>query len=153
MEVFVMYQRILVTTDGSATAIKGVTEACALAKALGARLEILHVVDTRPIYADYSGISGSAQLFAEQSTLGATLLAEAVAVATEAHVSVATHLVESSTEGIADAILRTAASLQSELIVMGTHGRSGLQALIFGSDAEAVLHHSPVPVLLVRCPD
>ena len=48
---------------------------------------------------------------------------------------------------------REARDRRCELIVMGTHGRRGLQRLALGRDAEVVLHESPVPVLLVRAPE
>ena len=47
-------------------------------------------------------------------------------------------------------ILECAARLRADLIVMGTHGRRGLNRLLMGSDAERVLHATPVPLLLVR---
>ena len=51
---------------------------------------------------------------------------------------------------VCDLIVREAHDVDAKLIVMGTHGRRGLLRLTLGSDAELVLRHSPVPVLLVR---
>jgi universal stress protein A len=58
--------------------------------------------------------------------------------------------VEVSTGKTADAILRTAQDQNVDLIVMGTHGRTGLSHTLFGSVAEAVMHHAKCPVLMVR---
>ena len=145
-----MFKRILVTTDGSVTAEKGVTTACQLASSVGAKLTMLHIVDTRPVYADFSGINDSADMIAAQTESGARVLANAKALAAEHHIEVDTRLVESSVDPIAAVVLREAAALQSDLVVMGTHGRTGLKNLLLGSVAEAVLHGSPIPVLLVR---
>jgi nucleotide-binding universal stress UspA family protein len=58
--------------------------------------------------------------------------------------------VEVSTGKTADAILRTAHDQDVDLIVMGTHGRTGLSHTFLGSVAEAVMHHASCPVLMVR---
>ncbi len=145
-----MFKRILVTTDGSVTAEKGVTTACQLAHSVAAKLTLLHIVDTRPVYADFSGINDSADMIAAQTESGTRVLAKAKALAAEHQIEVDTRLVESSVDPIAAVVLREAAALQSDLIVMGTHGRTGLKNLLLGSVAEAVLHGSQVPVLLVR---
>jgi len=58
--------------------------------------------------------------------------------------------VEVSTGKTADAILQTAQDQNVDLIVMGTHGRTGLRHTLFGSVAEAVMHHAKCPVLMVR---
>ena len=52
-----------------------------------------------------------------------------------------------------EVILQSAGELEADLIVMGTHGRSGLDRLVVGSVAEAVIRHAPVPVLALRSPD
>ena len=57
---------------------------------------------------------------------------------------------ESTGGSVADAIVSEAARLDCDLIVLGTHGRRGLRRLTLGSDAELVVRHSPVPVMLVR---
>lgn len=145
-----MFKHILVTTDGSRTAEKGVNTACALANSLGARLTMLHIVDTRPVYADFSGINDSADMIAAQTESGARVLENAKSLAAEFQIAVDTRLVESSIDPIAAVVLREAAALQCDLVVMGTHGRTGLKNLLLGSVAEAVLHGAPMPVLLVR---
>jgi nucleotide-binding universal stress UspA family protein len=59
-------------------------------------------------------------------------------------------LVETLGGRVADEIVKQAKEWLADLIVMGTHGRRGLERLAMGSDAELVLRLSPVPVLLVR---
>jgi nucleotide-binding universal stress UspA family protein len=54
---------------------------------------------------------------------------------------------------VSDVIVREAKKWKADLIVMGTHGRRGINRMVLGSDAEAVLRTAPVPVLMVRSPD
>jgi len=54
---------------------------------------------------------------------------------------------------VGECIVRGARDYQADLIICGTHGRRGVRRLLIGSDAEYVVRHSPVPVLLVRMPD
>ena len=81
---------------------------------------------------------------------GRKVLTKAEAVARAADVDVKSLLVESKGGTIADAILAQARKLRADTIVLGTHGRRGLRRALMGSDAEAVVRDSRVPVLLVR---
>jgi hypothetical protein len=59
-------------------------------------------------------------------------------------------MVETLQQRVADKILNEAREWRADIIVMGTHGRRGFGHLVLGSDAEAVLHDAPVPVLLIK---
>jgi nucleotide-binding universal stress UspA family protein len=50
-------------------------------------------------------------------------------------------------------IIEQASAWPADLIVCGTHGRRGVRRILMGSDAEYILRHSSVPVLMVRCPE
>jgi nucleotide-binding universal stress UspA family protein len=63
---------------------------------------------------------------------------------------VETELLETAGQRVADRIVEAAKRWEADLIVMGTHGRHGIQHLVLGSVAEAVIRSAPVPVLLVR---
>jgi nucleotide-binding universal stress UspA family protein len=65
-------------------------------------------------------------------------------------VKVDTLLLETLGRRVADVIVREAKKWRADVIVLGTHGRSGLSRVVLGSDAELVVRESPVPVLLVR---
>lgn len=147
-----MFQCILATTDGSTTAQPGVQQAAGLARALGAQLVLLHVVDQRPVYADFSGVDNTAEMVEVQAAAGQRVLDEARGALAKQGIEVRTRLVACTSESIPEIVLREAKTLACDLIVMGTHGRSGLRNLLMGSVAEAVVHHSTVPVLLVRAP-
>ena len=58
-----------------------------------------------------------------------------------------------STGNAADEIIRAADDTKADLLAMSTHGRSGLRRLAFGSVTDKVLHHSKIPVLMVRAPE
>lgn len=135
-----MYSRILVPTDGSAVADRGLREAIALARTLQAQLVVLHVIDDFPV----TGTLIDA---------GHEILDKAAEQASESGVACKTVLHEQDTSRTADAILDRAAREQCNLIVMGTHGRKGFSRVVLGSDCERVLRRSPVPVMLVREPD
>lgn len=66
--------------------------------------------------------------------------------------NVSSNLVLAGGRHISTAILEAARGASSDLIVIGTHGRSGMDRLLLGSVAEGVIHHAEVPVLLVRLP-
>ena len=146
------YKRILVPVDGSRTSTRGLKEALRLAKACGAKLRLIHVVDTmiaaRGAALDYNA-ADLIDVLAEQ---GGKTLAQAKAAAGKARVRCETAQFESNAGRVADSIVREARRWRADLIVMGTHGRRGFSHLVLGSDAELVVRSSPVPVLLVRAP-
>lgn len=148
-----MFNKLLVPLDGSETAQCGLEQAIALAKATGASLRLVHVIEPVPIATDMmtAGVWGA--LIAGQHEAGEQMLAAATAVAERAGVKTACQVLDKPGERTADAILHEAATSGCDLIVMGTHGRRGFKHLMLGSDAERVLQLSKLPVLVVRHPD
>jgi nucleotide-binding universal stress UspA family protein len=145
-----MYSRILVPLDGSPTASRGLAQALRLAQALGSSLQLLHVVDVRRLPAETTEQSTPDRLVAAWRLAGERLLAAAAEEAREHGVAVDATVRADPTQRVSDLIVDEARRVGAGLIVMGTHGRRGLLRLALGSDAEAVLRDSPVPVLLVR---
>ena len=145
-----MYSRILVPVDGSAASLKGLGEAVKLAKATGATLRVVHVVNELVLDAGYFPANHYEQLIASLREQGKQVLAQAVGAVREQGMNAESDLVETLGGTAATSILEAAKAWGTELIVMGTHGRRGLLRLAMGSDAEMVLRSSPVPVLLVR---
>ncbi|HEY8048993.1 MAG TPA: universal stress protein [Ramlibacter sp.] len=146
-----MYANILVAIDGSVVAERGLQEAIVLAAGSGARLTALCVMSRDEAQAQMQ--MASAALFDEHiaklRARAQDVLHRAAARARESGVELQTSLREISAGLTADAILAEAAG-GYDLLVMGTHGRSGWQRLKSGSDAEEVLRRAPTPVLLVR---
>ncbi|WP_213304027.1 universal stress protein [Paraburkholderia sacchari] len=145
-----MYSRILVALDGSRTAATALDAAIQLARDSGAELQPLYVIDMPMLAYDVPGFDPSIvrDAYVEESRLIST---DAQARMTAAGVKGAprTAEVEPGVEDIAQCIERAAANWGADLIVMGTHGRRGVQRLMLGSVAERVLRSACRPVLLV----
>ena len=127
-----MYRYILIPTDGSKLAERGVTHGLALAKSVGAKAFIIYVVE--PLLA----VSGDF----------ASVLDHAADAATEAGVSYETIQVENVPPD--QAIVRAAEEKGCDVIVMSWHGRSGLSTLLIGSVTNKVLTYAKTPVLVCR---
>ena len=147
-----MYQRILVPIDGSTTADRGLHEAIRLATELKAKLRVLHVLDNFPIEAEWASAQSFEEILDRLRRESDELLASAHSAAKAAGVPVQTQRFEAGQSTAADVILEEAANSRCDLIVMGTHGRRGMNRLVMGSTAEAVARHSMVPTLMARHP-
>lgn len=145
-----MYKRILVPLDGSATAERGLREAMALSSGQQTQLLLLHVVDDYPLLIETSSMTGYEEMMKSLREYGLGVLAKALRACEDASIPCETLLREVTGERVSDIIVDQAGQHACDLIVMGTHGRRGLQRLTLGSQAEAVARASPVPVLLVR---
>jgi nucleotide-binding universal stress UspA family protein len=128
-----MYRNILIATDGSELSEKAVNHGIALAKRIGAKVTMLTVVQPLHTFtAEYA-----------EKTLGtAARLARAAGVGCEG--------VHVEHDFPYQAIIDTAASKGCDLIVMASHGRHGISALVLGSETVKVLTHSKIPVLVHR---
>ncbi len=146
-----MYQRILVPSDGSPTSQRALEEALGLARQVGqgAQLELLHVVEII-LFPDSEIYFNYAELQKIMRSSGEKILAQAEKMVREAGVAVQKRLLEAGGERIANVIVEEARRWPADLIVIGTHGRSGFSRILFGSVAEGVVHTADVPVLLIR---
>lgn len=145
-----MYQRILVPLDGSATAERGMREAIALAASLKAQLIFLHVVDDYSMLVEMSSAAVYEEMLRDLRKFGLGVLGNARQSAEAASVHSESLLREVTGRRIADVIIDQAEAHECDLIVMGTHGRRGMNRMALGSEAEQVARSSLVPVLLVR---
>jgi nucleotide-binding universal stress UspA family protein len=145
-----MYQHILISTDGSEIAQKGLDHGLALAKAFGARVTIVMVSDTLLPYAGAGDGTtlGYQDFVAIQKEVVERILADAQDAARRAGVESETVWQENISP--AEAIVDTAKTRGCDLIAMASHGRRGLSRLLIGSVTSAVLVLSTVPVLVVR---
>ena len=145
-----MYARILAPIDGSSTSNRGLMEAINLAKDQKAKVRLLHVVDESFLVFDAYGMVSWDNVTQALREGGERLLAEAKSLAARNGVDHEGAMVETLQQRVADKILNEAREWRADIIVMGTHGRRGFRHLVLGSDAEAVLHDAPVPVLLIK---
>lgn len=142
-----MYKRILCPIDGSETSNEGLSEAIRLAQLEHATIRLLYVLDT--VYLQSTGYM-IGEIYEQLRASGMQLLESAKAKVTAAHIATETAMIDASARRVADAIVDDCRNWSADLIVMGTHGRRGVSHLFLGSDAEAVIRLSPVPVLLVK---
>ena len=147
-----MFKRILVPTDGSELAGKAVTLAIGLARTHGASVVTLHVIPHLP-GAHY----GAAAPFLKQlegdyekhQREQSAVILDAVAK-DAASAGVATQAVVVVADDVYAQIVDVAKQHGCDLICMGSHGRSGMAAVVLGGQTHKVLIHSHIPVLVVR---
>jgi nucleotide-binding universal stress UspA family protein len=144
-----MFKRILLPTDGSDITNKAVTTAIQLAKSVGAQIHTISVKEPFP----YSAISEMQptppqEFFDAQERIAAARIKTVGDACAAAGVSCQGYTVEALHPW--EAIIDHAARVHGDLIVMASHGRRGVAALLLGSETQKVLTHSTVPVLVVR---
>ncbi len=152
MEVGV-YKNILVPVDGSDTAAAALQEAIRLAHSESAVLRIVYVADyAAPAWEFEFTPIGLEQIQESVRSFAHAVLEKAQRAAREGAINAETRILEIQKPGqrIAKMIAEQAREWPADLIVIGTHGRRGLDHLLLGSVAEGVMRLSPVPVLLVR---
>jgi nucleotide-binding universal stress UspA family protein len=148
-----MYSRILVPVDGSAPSQAGLKEAIAFAEGSSATIVVLNVVSELALVSASDGYVAYGQLADALAVAGRRIADDAAAQVEKAGVKCETVVVDVGVTPVCDAIVEQVDRLRCGLIVMGTHGRRGLKRLTLGSDAELVVRHAPVPVLLVKAAD
>ena len=143
-------QNILVPTDGSDLAVKAVEQGVLFAKEIGAKItavtvtEPFHLLSVASSQLEYTPIEYKkhAEAYAEK------VLGTVSAVAKSAGVACETLHIEH--EHIYQAIIDAAEARRCDLIVMASHGRRGVSAVVLGSETIKVLTHSKIPVLVYR---
>ena len=149
-----MYCRILVATDGSPTSEQAIEQAARLAKDQQAQLRIVHVIEQSrlafaaagPVAVDLEGILDALR------KSGQAALERGRAIAQQRGVQAEAAIVgdDSIDDRVAVVLAEEARRWKADLIVLGTHGRRGINHLLMGSVAEAVARVAPAHVLLVR---
>ena len=144
-----MFKRILVPTDGSEITAKAVAAAIELAKSVGAQLYTISVKEPFP----YSAISEMQptppqEFFDAQERIATRRVQAVVDLAKQAGVPCQSNTIEALHPW--EAIIDHAKQMDCDLLVMASHGRRGVSALLLGSETQKVLTHSKVPVLVVR---
>ena len=148
-----MFKNILLATDGSPASEQAALLAVSLAREGGARLTALYVIDPYP----YLGV-GEASAVGFQAYMGNAYEAAAqahsriAAMCSDGGRNVDLQLRRGEDASAADSIVRTAVEENADLIVVGSHGRTGLSRMMLGSVAAKVVAGSPIPVLVARQP-
>lgn len=145
------YQTILVPVDGSATSDKALDEAIRLARFSGGRLRLLHVVDElRYVTGFEPAMNYLNEIIPLMRVAGEKLLAKGQQKALDQGVQADCVLIEQGPGRICDHVSEQARLGSADLIVVGSHGRRGVGRVVLGSDAEQIVRHAPVPVMVVR---
>lgn len=142
-----MYKRILMPTDGSAASANAIREGLEVAKSMGAEVTFLYAIENlnSALWISPESVPYGIELMEDLKKVGNEALNKAVYLAQTAGVSAQSKLLEIRP---VDAILQEAKNY--DMVVMGTHGRSGLDRFMLGSVTEAVLHRCEKPVLVLR---
>jgi nucleotide-binding universal stress UspA family protein len=146
----VLYKRILVPVDGSTTSSAGLREAIRLAKNQHARLRLLNVVDEMIVFNTPDGGINVEPILNALKRGGKRILSKSEKAARAQGVKPESELWESAGVRVAQVIVDRAKRWRADLIIMGTHGRRGVNRMLLGSDAELVVRNAAVPVLLVH---
>ena len=145
------YHQILVPVDGSPTSEKALDEAIRLAQLTGARLRLLHVVDELGYVNGFEpAMNYLNDIIPLMRVAGEKLLAHDLQKALDKGVDVDSVLIDEGPGRIFEHVAEQATRLKADLIVVGSHGRRGIGRILLGSDAEQIVRHAPVPVLVVR---
>jgi nucleotide-binding universal stress UspA family protein len=145
-----MYKHVLIPTDGSDLAEKAVRYGVSLAKEQGAKITALtvsrpfHVVTLEP-----GMLTDSPELYSKHVAERTRKYLDVVSLAAKA-AGIACDTLSFEHEHPYQAIIETARNRECDLIVMASHGRSGVSAIVLGSQTVKVLTHSKVPVLVYR---
>lgn len=147
-----MYQRILLPIDGSPPSEHAAAVGLALAKRLEASVVLVHVIEPQR----YRELRDMQEALERARTVGRALLEQWERKASRAQVACTTQLTSTEPEsrpGVAEALVDAGVAHGCDLVVMGTHGRTGLPRVLLGSVAERMARLAPVPLLLTRGDD
>ena len=148
-----MFKHILLPTDGSKLSDRAVQRGIELAEALDARVTAVHVVPEFRMMADESFVLPTSvdlkSRYEKEAKARALKMLDKIAARAQA-AGVAYEGVVVVGETPYEHIIETARKRKCDLIMMASHGRRGLSALLLGSETSKVLTHSKVPVLVVR---
>jgi nucleotide-binding universal stress UspA family protein len=147
-----MYTNLLLATDGSKLSENAVKHAIGLASKIGAKVNCLYVAPDypEPMYLDGGTFNNPSRSSYEAAaaTAAKKILDKVAKKGAAAGVAVDSHHTISASPS--ESILSAADKFKCDAIVMGSHGRSGVAALLLGSQTQKVLAHSKLPVIVAR---
>ena len=148
-----MYKHLVVAVDGSATSLNALQHACSLAEMSNAKITLVHVANPSEYMAMAPEFMHHASYEEAAVAQGNEVLDFAEKTVQEAGLSdVVKHLLVANkgARDMAQELVDYADEQGAELLVLGTHGRSGLMHLLMGSFAETVMRQSHLPFLVIR---
>ncbi|UOP04581.1 universal stress protein [Conchiformibius kuhniae] len=148
-----MYQHLVVAVDGSDTSLNALDHACRLAVSSAAKLTLVHVANPAEFMAVAPELAQQSSYEEAAREHGQTVLGEAVRRAEAAGVDKPVWHLLVSTRGakeMANELINYADQEGADLLVLGTHGRTGLMHLLMGSFTETVMRQTCLPLLVIR---
>jgi len=145
-----MYKHILLPTDGSPLSEIAIEGGVGLAKALGARVTGLHVIEPFHLIMGGAEMMGDTKEQYEKDSLIRAQKCLATLTVAAKQAGVTCDGVSEKAAHPFEAIIAAAQSRACDLIVMASHGRRGIRGLLLGSETIKVLTHSRIPVLVLR---
>ena len=142
-------RHILAPTDFSDYSKRALSDALDLAQTFGAKLTLLHVVEPAPYLGEFTLPTMGEDLLGDLERQASAELARVLPEAPQAPIAVTRAVIVGSP---ARTIVATAEATHVDLLVLATHGRTGLSHLLIGSVAERVVRTAPCPVLTIRPP-
>lgn len=144
-----MYQRILIPIDGSATSESALDEAIKFVQQQNVQIKLVHVLEDIG-YFDSEDYLNYSELVDSMRRNGEKILKQAQNKLQQVGITVEIKLLEARGERIANVIVTEAKNNLANLIIIGTHGRSGFSRMLLGSVAESVVRAAHIPILLIR---
>jgi nucleotide-binding universal stress UspA family protein len=139
------FKKVLIAVDSDPVSVCAAETGVDLAQALGADVAFIHVVDSSLAYPGDTGVPP------HEMIASAKLDSKRLVTTIRQHLSPQSSAVEFIEVGRPwEEIVKAAKEWSADLIVIGTHGRSGMQRAVIGSVAEAVMRHAPCPLVAVR---
>lgn len=142
-----MFKRILVPVDGSDKSTDALKAAVKLARTNSGRVRLLHAVDE---IAFLGATAYSAAIVESARQRAGEVLAEGLALARSGEVQADSELIDMPAQRLGHTVADAAREWDADLIVVGTHGRRGIERVLLGSGAEQIIREAPVPVLVIR---
>ena len=143
------YQHILVPVDGSDISLSAVRHAANIAKASNAELGLISVVVENPFQGtDFYSSPIMKEYFTQAYENANQALTKAKEISAEIGIDATIEVVQGDISS--ETVRRTAERYQTDLIVMGSHGRKGVQKFLLGSFAQEVLNQTTLPVMIVK---
>jgi len=139
-----MFKKVIWATDGSEHADRAMSTAVEVAKADGAELHVVHVIEKL-----LSGRASGMDAFANEDEIKAKVTRQTKAIAQETGLKTSTHMVVGMGNRIGDRIAEVGQDVGADLIVVGTRGHGAMGSLVLGGVTQRLLHVSRCPVLAV----
>lgn len=143
-----MMENILVPVDGSDYSVKAFNAALEMAKKYGSKVSVLACLEKENISAWCINKTAHMQIIKDAEKFARDFISRLEKMAKDANVLLSVHVVE--TKSIPKEIINFADSNKTDLIVMGSHGRTGFNQFVLGSVTNAVCHSAKCPVLIIK---